>query len=283
MTEYTAAEPYIRILHRKDAVQAYMSPDVQKKAPHFHNQCELILNVEGNADFNVSGTVYHMESGSMLLINNMENHYIISHSEGYDRYTARFSNEVLASMIHDPILLSIFKQRIPGFCHQYFCTHQELNHYSHMLDIMISEYRLQRPYWEHLVTSKLMDILVYMYRNQPDAFPGTRQLGGQNLIYNIQNYIDSHLTEDLRLDVLADRFFISKYYLSHSFKNITGYGFKEYVINARLAKAKDMLLRSSAEIQEISSASGFSSSSHFIRCFKATEGISPLQYRNRGK
>ncbi len=283
MAETTSSPSNIRILHRRDAVQGYMHPDVQKKTPHFHYLCELILNVGGSADFNISGTVYHIEPGSILLINNMENHFIISHSEGYDRYTARFSNEVLASDIHDPVLLSIFKQRTPGFSHHYVCTPQETAHYAHLLDIMVNEYKLQRPYWDHLVTTKLMDILVGMYRNNPHAFPGTRNQDNQNLIYHIQNYIESHLDEDLRLDTLADKFFISKFYLSHSFKAVTGYGFKEYVITARLSKAKDMLLRSSDEIQKISYTVGFKSPSHFIRSFKAMEGISPLQYRNQGK
>lgn len=283
MDNTNSTQSHIRILHRKDAVQAYMHPDVQNKAPHFHYQCELILNVGGSADFNISGTIYHIKPGSMLLINNMENHFIVSHSEGYDRYTARFSNDVLASYIHDPLLLSIFKQRIPGFSHHYICTQQESAHYALMLGIMVNEYKLQRPYWEQLITSKLKDVLIYMYRNNPEAFPGTRNQDNQNLIYNIQNYIESHLDEDLQLDTLADKFFISKYHLSHCFKNVTGYGFKEYVITARLSKAKDMLLRTSYEVQKISSTVGFNSSSHFIRCFKAAEGISPLQYRNQGK
>lgn len=283
MAEIDMSNPSVRIFHRKDEVQAYMHPDVQKKTPHFHNQCELILNVGGYADFNISGTVYHLEPGHILVINNLENHSILSHSEGYDRYTARFSNEILASMVHDPLLLSIFKQRIPGFCHQYICTPQETVRYTRLLDIMVHEYQLQRPYWEQLILSKLTDILIYMYRTQPNAFPGTRQANGQGLIYNIQNYIESHLDEDLRLETVANKFFISKYHLSHSFREITGYGYKEYVITARLSKAKDLLLRSSEEIQKIGSSVGFNSTSHFIRSFKSMEGISPLQYRNQGK
>lgn len=272
----------IRILHRMDDVQDYMFPNVQEKTPHFHNQCELILTVGGTADFNISGSTYHISRGSILMINNLENHHIISHSEGYDRYTARFSNTVLTELIHDPLLLSIFKQRIPGFSHHYICTPKETSHYQLMLDIMVNEYRSQKPYWEHLLASKLMDILVYMYRNQPQAFPGTRMQKGQTLIFDIQNYIESHLNEDLKLDKIADRFFISKFYLSHKFKEVTGYGFKEYVITARLSKAKDMLLRTSYDVQKISMEVGFHSTTHFIRCFKAAENLTPLQYRLQG-
>ena len=181
----------IRVLHRQDAVRRYMSPDVQQIQPHFHYQNEFLFTVGGTADFHISGKTYHVQSGSFLFVNNLENHYIISHSEGYDRYTVRFSNEALNTLIHDPLLLSIFKQRPSGFCHQYVCTPQEMKHYVLMLDIMTREYAEQAPYWDYLIASKLRDILIYMYRHQPNAFPGERGQSGQELIFNVQNYIES--------------------------------------------------------------------------------------------
>ena len=271
----------IRVLHRQDAVRRYMSPDVQQIQPHFHYQNEFLFTVGGTADFHISGKTYHVQSGSFLFVNNLENHYIISHSEGYDRYTVRFSNEALNTLIHDPLLLSIFKQRPSGFCHQYVCTPQEMKHYVLMLDIMTREYAEQAPYWDYLIASKLRDILIYMYRHQPNAFPGERGQSGQELIFNVQNYIESNFNQNLQLEEIADRFFISKYHLSHIFSSITGYPLKQYLIMVRLSKAKDLLLHTDQEIQQIAWNVGFTSASHFIRIFKSHEGLSPLQYRNR--
>lgn len=281
MAERFLPDTDIRITHRQDAVQSYMAPDVQQKAPHFHYLCEFLLNVGGTAEFNVEGRVYHVEPGTALCISNLENHFILSHSEGYDRYTARFSNDALTTLIHDPLLLSIFKQRPEGFCHQYVCSPEELAHYAHMLDIMVREYQNRKPYWDYLIASKMRDILVYMYRRNPDAFPGTRKQAGQDVIFDIQNYIESHLADDLQLETVAARFYINKYYLSHSFKNVTGYAYKQYVVMARLSKAKDLLLNSSDAVQHIAPQVGFASASHFIRSFRQAEGMSPLQYRNR--
>lgn len=283
MPDRFSPETDIRIYHRQDAVRRYMSPDVQQNKPHFHYQNELLLTVAGKADFHISGKTYHVSSGSFLFVNNLENHYIISHSEGYDRYTVRFSNEALSTLIHDPLLLSIFKQRPEGFCHQYVCSPQEMSHYVLMLDIMAREYEKQEPYWDYLIASKLRDILIYLYRRRPQAFPGARRQSGQELIFNVQNYIERHFGENLQLEELADRFFISKYHLSHRFSDITGYTLKHYIIMVRLSKAKDLLLHTDQEIQQIAWDVGFTSASHFIRIFKANEGIFPLQYRSRAK
>lgn len=273
----------IHIAHRQDAVKQYMSADIQNERPHFHNQCELIMVVGGEAVFYVAGKTYRLASGDMLCISNMENHHILSHSEGYDRYTVRFSSEALSVLIHDPLLLSIFKQRPQHFCHQYRCGKEEEAQYVHMLDTMLGEYQEKQPYWDYLVASGLRSMLIHMYRNHREAFPGSRLQSGQAIIFDVQNYIESHLQETLTLEAIAGRFFINKFYLSHIFSSVTGYTFKRYVIMARLAKAKDLLLHSDDEVQIIASHCGFSSASHFIRVFRRDEGISPLQYRNRAR
>jgi YesN/AraC family two-component response regulator len=69
------------------------------------------------------------------------------------------------------------------------------------------------------------------------------------------------------------------YYLSHLFLKVTGYGFKQYLINHRISKAKDILLHSSSSISEVCVSSGFNNVNHFIRLFKQKEGRTPLQYR----
>lgn len=283
MPERFSPDTDIQVTHRRDAVQGSMAPDVQDKTPYFHYQCEFLFTVSGTAQFNVSGRVYRVEPGTILCINNLETHFIISNSGDYDRYTVRFSNEALAALIRDPLLLSIFKQRPEGFCHQYVCTERETARCAHILEAMEREYEEQRPYWDYLIADRLRDILVSMYRRDPGAFPGTRRQAGQAVVFDVQNYIEAHLAEDLQLETMAARFYVNKYHLSHSFKSVTGYAYKQYVIMARLSKAKDLLLNGRESIQRIAAQVGFASDSHFIRSFRQTEGIPPLKYRNRAR
>lgn len=283
MDEQLQPEKDILIHHRKDLVQGYMAPEIQARVPHFHYQYELLFCVAGEADFVIAGKVYHISPGCMLFMSNLENHYIQSYSQGYERYTLRFSNEIIAIYLRDPLLLSIFKQRPKDFCHQYVCGEKEFPRFLNLIRLMEQEYEQRKPYWAQMIASKLLTILVAIYRRNPDCFPASRNAESQALIFNVQNYIEMNLGEDLSLDAIASRFFVSKYYLSHCFTQVTGYTFKEFIITGRISKAKDLLLTTQDEVSAIGEAVGFHNTSNFIRTFKKREGVSPLQYRNQAK
>lgn len=275
-------EKDILIHYRQNPVQGYMLPQ-QQCSPHFHYQYELLLCVAGEADFVIAGRVYHISRGSLLFMSNLENHSICSYSQGYERYTLRFSNELVALHLRDPLLLSIFKQRPADFSHLYVCGEKEFDHYLHLIQLMEQEYLQREPYWEQMIAAKLQTILVCMYRRHPESFPGSRNAENQNLIFNVQNYIEMNLGEDLSLDAVAGKFFVSKYHLSHCFTQVTGYSFKEFIITSRISKAKDLLLTTQDEVSAIGQTVGFHNASNFIRTFKAREGISPLQYRSQAR
>lgn len=277
----TTAE--ILINYRRNQVESYMNPDRQTAAPHFHYQYELLLCIAGEADFVIAGQLYHIGTGSMLFMSNHENHCIQLYSQGYERYTLRFSTELVELYLRDPLLLSIFKQRPHGFSHLYQCTPQELKHYLALIRLMDQEYQNQKPYWTQMISAKLMTILISMFRMHPECFPGSRSTENQGLIFNIQNYIEMNPGADLRLDTVASKFYVSKFHLSHCFPQITGYSYKDFIIITRIAKAKDLLLRTQDDVSVIGKAVGFQNASNFIRTFKAREGVSPLQYRKAAR
>lgn len=269
----------ILIRRRRDEIQSYMAPDAQHQTPHFHYQSELLLVVDGTADFVVEGRSYALERGSVLFMSNLERHYAIASSAGFDRYMLRFSNEFFVSLLRDPALLSVFRQRPESFCHHYRCNGEEFDPYYARIRRMEQEYQNQQPYWELAISARLSEILLEMYRREPNFFPADKNGERQSLIFEIQNYLDAHLEEDLRLETIAERFFINPYHLSHSFSRVTGYPFKSYIITARLSKAKDMLIHTDLEVNQICAEVGFGNTSHFISTFKQREGLSPLQYR----
>lgn len=273
----------IAINHRQDPVQGYMAPDVQERSPHFHYLYEMLIILNGSADFNISGKFYHVIQGSILCVGNMENHFVMAYSKGFDRYTIRFSSEALSTFVHSSQLLSLFKQRTADFCHHYRCHPEELKRYQRICEYMTAEYMNQKPCWDLRMGNMFQDILISMYRTQEAFFPSYQRSDVQRLVFDIQNYIETHVQEDLSLEVLAEKHYVNKYYLSHCFSEIAGHTFKQHIVLARISKAKDMLLTSEAKINDISEAVGFHSVSHFIRIFKKYEQISPLQYRNRGR
>ena len=93
------------------------------------------------------------------------------------------------------------------------------------------------------------------------------------------DYIDTHLTEALGIDQLADRLGYAKYYLSNRFKKETGITVHNYIKFARLEQAKLLLETTNRRIDDIAESLGFSSRTVFDKAFKQSVGQTPAQYR----
>ena len=93
------------------------------------------------------------------------------------------------------------------------------------------------------------------------------QVKKNQLIESIMAYINEHLIEDLKIDDLAEAFFISKYHLSREFKKYTGTTLNRYVVLKRLILAKDLILEGHP-ITTVFSQCGFGDYSNFFRAFK---------------
>ena len=98
-------------------------------------------------------------------------------------------------------------------------------------------------------------------------------------VYSITSYIHAHYGENLSLDSISSQFFISNYYLSHKFKDITGFTLTDYIHMTRIRNVQTMLLNTSTPITDISMQCGFTSFSQFNRVFRKLVGMSPSDYR----
>ncbi|WFR63537.1 AraC family transcriptional regulator [Paenibacillus amylolyticus] len=98
-------------------------------------------------------------------------------------------------------------------------------------------------------------------------------------MYAIASYIHSHYQQDLSLDEVSRRFYVSAHHLSRQFNRVTGFTFTEYVQMTRIRNAQQMLLNSSEKITDIAAQCGFTSFSQFNRIFNKQNGMSPSAYR----
>lgn len=92
-------------------------------------------------------------------------------------------------------------------------------------------------------------------------------------------YIETHLNEDLSIDKLASRVYLSQGYLSYVFKRETGMTINRYIKKCRMEKAQDLLKNSNLKIVEICEKIGFSNVSYFCQSFREYCGVSPEKYR----
>lgn len=93
-------------------------------------------------------------------------------------------------------------------------------------------------------------------------------------------YINTHFTEDVTLEKVAQYVHLSPNYFSHIFKKTTGSSFIEYLTYLRIDKAKSMLMDLNYTIYQIAGAVGYHTPRYFTRVFKSLNGMTPSTYRN---
>lgn len=94
-------------------------------------------------------------------------------------------------------------------------------------------------------------------------------------------HIDANFTTDIRLDDLAQRFDISKYYLTREFKRAYGETIFQHIISLRINYAKRLLRFTDKSVEEISALCGFNDQSYFSKQFKKAENVTCLAFRRR--
>ena len=95
----------------------------------------------------------------------------------------------------------------------------------------------------------------------------------------VKNYIYQHYDEDLSLEMLAEKVFLSSGYLSFIFKKETGMNLNRFIRVLRMEKAKELLCSTNMKVAQVSEKVGFANVSYFCRSFREYYGSSPESYR----
>ena len=98
------------------------------------------------------------------------------------------------------------------------------------------------------------------------------------LIQKCIQYIQAHLTEQLRVFHLAQTMNVTREYLSTRFKMETGTTLTDYINRQRILLSKYYLRENRLSVTQVSLLCGFSDSNYFGRVFKKQEGITPKEF-----
>lgn len=103
----------------------------------------------------------------------------------------------------------------------------------------------------------------------------------RHVIGDMIRYIEQHLGEDLSLQRLASRFFLSREYVSRKFRQEMGETLTEFVERLRVDKAKRLLGNRTLKIADIAEMVGYADEKYFSKVFKKQTGESPARYRKK--
>jgi two-component system response regulator YesN len=98
-------------------------------------------------------------------------------------------------------------------------------------------------------------------------------------VERVKSYIYKHYSEQLSVELLASKVFLSPGYMSCIFKKETGIGISQFITSYRMEKAKGLLMETNMKVVQISREVGFNNSAYFGKSFKECFGCSPEQYR----
>ena len=95
-------------------------------------------------------------------------------------------------------------------------------------------------------------------------------------IASILQYINHNLKEDLSVETLSARYYVSKYHLMRKFKQETGYTLHNYIVNKRLLMART-LISNGMPVTKAAQESGFAEYSTFSRAYRKQFKTNPSE------
>jgi len=92
-------------------------------------------------------------------------------------------------------------------------------------------------------------------------------------------YMNANLAEDLGLEKIAQELNLSSYHFAREFRSSTGQTPYQYLLDQRMAKARNLLRTTKWPVQYVSALTGFRSSVNFVRTFRQRVGQTPDAWR----
>lgn len=257
------------------------------RCSHFHSEYEFYFLLKGQRRLFFGNRSYMIQEGNLAIIDSSRIHMTCSvpndPNATYERIILYLRREKVEEYDR-----SFPELDMAGFLRQhegvYVLSPEEQQRILTMFRNIQSELDGQRGKSQTLIDLEIMQFFIRFWRENCPASclfseNEPQKNGKYATVYAVSDYISTHFCEQLTLEKLAEEFYVSKSYLSRSFKEVVGFGFKEYVNILRIQMAQKLLERPNLTISQISEMVGFDNTSYFGQVFQKHLAVSPSQYR----
>lgn len=118
------------------------------------------------------------------------------------------------------------------------------------------------------------------WNKQEESKLESLNLGNSHVIQLVKDMVESRLSEELTLQIVAKGVNYNYSYLSSLFKQETGRSFSEYLTERRMAMAQKLLKESRLKVHEVGMRCGYPNTKYFLSQFRKATGQTPSQYRD---
>lgn len=249
---------------------------------HYHDFNKIVILLSGKVTYVVEGKSYFLKPWDILLVGKNDIHKpIIDKDTTYERIIIWADSDYIEKYNYKNCnLLTCFKLAGEKKFNLIRLENKLQNEMKNIIE-NLERATKDNSFGSSLLSDSLfLQLIIYLnrihinndYIKESDSIKYDRQ------IESVIKYIYSHLGDDLSVNSLAKKFYISKYYLMHKFKMETGYTIHNYVVQKRLFKAKEMI-ENGYSVIKASEDCGFNDYSSFLRSFKKVFSKSPKDFK----
>lgn len=261
------------------------------KARHFHDTAELYILMEGKRYLFADRKVLSLEAGQAVLIPPGRIHK--TSTFGDDPCHRRFLLQ-LSEKGSEGIIRSLTGMDFESFCLKYQgCAAFDSQTWHRVLDLMDKVKMTFGGDSPDLPMARLLAhelLLVFAGQRDRQEVDGSLQSaehdsspGIHSFTEDVIAYLSDHYMEDISLNDLSGHFFVSRAYLTRSFRSVTGVTLVQYLTVVRIRNACRLLKDTDDSVTEIARACGFSGGTYFENVFKRLRGMTPRQYRKKAR
>lgn len=249
---------------------------------HFHSSYEIYVLMSGKREFFIQDRTMVIGEGDIVIVSpNILHRTTNAEKPEHERLVINIHERYLAAVN------SSYRDAMQPLLKKEYtivkCSPQEDLFVKELSESLLRELEGQQPGFEMYMQTLVLQLLILCSRHLKKHDPRTLESPSpmHERISEIVRYINGHYMQELSLHTLAERFYVSPYYLSRFFKEATGFTFVEYLNSVRIKEAKKLLEQSSMKVSLIAKKVGFGSVTHFGRVFKTVTGHAPLHFRSR--
>ena len=246
-------------------------PEIGNAVMHSHDVYEIYLFQDGKADYLVEGNKYRLRKGDIMLMRRGELHINSIRGEGtYKRSYINFDITALLPETNNLSLLDMYDNRPLGEYNHYKAKDFPENHWQEFMHAICNASSKEEK------LCYLLPLLNELAKCYPLLKTNAEHLE-KNQVGTICKYINSDLSQDLSLEQLSEKFYLSKTHLNRLFKTNVGTTAGQYIKLKRLYLAKE-LLQQNIHPTDVSSRCGFHDYTTFYRAFKNLFDCSPKEF-----